>query len=102
MPFNVGDIAVLKTTGEKVIVLSSMIYPNQTATSVTVRRAIATKDMGLAHVENVFFDFELETFETQLTREFAEAKQVDELRAKLVAETNTTNAAPAKQVPFLN
>lgn len=101
MSFKVGDVAILKTTGEKVTVLSSMTYPNQTAASLTVRRAVATKEMGLQHVDNVFFEFELETFEDQLTREFAEAKKVDDLRSQLMADAKATAQQQAK-VPLFN
>lgn len=101
MSFIVGETAVLKTTGEKVIVLGTLTIPGQPAPTVNVRRPIATKDNGLVHVDNTFFEFELETFEQQLTREFAEAKKVDDLRNQLMAETKAADTQSSK-VSFVN
>ena len=87
--FKPGDLAYLKTTGEKVVIIDSNATPNTVASRYDVRRPVATKDNGLIHSEDTFNDFELETFEEQLKREFADMEKVETYRANL--------NAPAKQ-----
>ena len=101
MSFVTGSIAVLKTTGEKVVVLNTSQVVGQPPV-VSVRRPVDTKECGLQHVENSFYEFELETFEQQLDRRLEEAKYVDAAEARLREEAKAAAMAPAKQNLSIN
>lgn len=69
---NSGDVLVLKTTGEKVIVLPRIAA--QPDDLETVRRATITEDNGIFHAKETFFNFELETLEEHADRQIEEQK----------------------------
>lgn len=71
-----------------------------TAEVYSVRRPVATKDNGLQHSVETFFAFELEHFDEQLTREFADMEKVEAQRAKLLA--NAKAAGAAQTSPLVN
>jgi hypothetical protein len=94
LKFNPGDLAFVKTTNEKVVVLAIgpktvTVYGNVTHEllegELQVRRPLATKDNGLQYTKEFFYEFELEHFDEQLAREFSDMEKVEALRAKLQA-----------------
>lgn len=97
MKFNPGDLAYLKTTSEKLIVIGPT---DAIGTGYDVRRPIATKDNGLQHGIETFFEFELEHFDEQLAREFADMEKVETQRAKL--QSNAKAAGAAQTSPLVN
>lgn len=96
MKFIPGALAYLKTTSEKLIILG----PAKIADAYDVRRPIATKDSGLQHVYETFYEFELEHFDEQLAREFADMEKVETQRAKL--QSNARAAAAVQTSPLVN
>lgn len=102
--FNPGDLAFTKITNEKVVVLA--VGP-KTVTGyellegeLQVRRPLATKDNGLQYTKEFFYEFELEQFDEQLTREFADMEKVEALRAKL--QSNARAAGAVQTSPLVN
>lgn len=104
MSFQAGDVAVLKTTGEKVTVLGvTPTIPTDNRAGYFVRRPVESKENGLYHSYEQFYEFELETFEQQLDRRLNEAKYVDAAEARLREEAKAAAMAPAKTAgPFVN
>lgn len=95
--FNPGDLAYLKTTSEKLIILGPA---ENNEAAYDVRRPIATKDNGLQHSFETFYEFELEHFDEQLAREFADMEKVETQRAKL--QSNAKAAGAAQTSPLVN
>jgi hypothetical protein len=91
MSFKTGDIAYVKTTGEKVVVVGPA---KDNTEALNVRRPVATKDGGLQHNLEPFYTFELESFEEQLSREFADMERVESFRSKTIAEAKAANQTP--------
>lgn len=88
---NIGDLVYLKTTGEKVVVLGT------TETGLSVRRPVVGTD-GVRHLTETFQAAELETFDEQATREFAEMARIQEhkmaLREKTGGKAGNTDVVP--------
>lgn len=70
MEVKVGDILVIKTTGELVYVLEEKDEDGR----VDVRRAIMSDNKSISHVVDVFYADELETGEQHLEREASKAR----------------------------
>lgn len=109
MKFNPGDLAYLKTTSEKAIVIAVgpktvRLYGDTTIDvlegQVQLRRPYATRDNGLQHSAEIFHEFELENFDAQLAREFADMEKVEAQRAKLQASAKA--AGQNQTFPLVN
>ena len=73
MSFKVGDIAVVKTTGEKVFVLSvpesgGIIDPSSSPGDIKLRRPVATRE-GIMHQISWLTPGELQSIEERMTDE---------------------------------
>jgi len=79
-----GMVAVIKTTGENVFVLSAVAVVGSDIPDVWVRRPQITQD-GVEHQTQTFRADELETLEENMSRQFEEHK----LRSKLISNFRT-------------
>jgi hypothetical protein len=97
LKFKPGDIAYIKTTSEKLMIIGQVEHREN---RYDVRRPIATRDNGLQHSVESFYEFELEHFDEQLAREFSDMEKVETQRAKL--QSNARAAGAVQTSPLVN
>jgi hypothetical protein len=92
-----GEIYVVKTSGEKVIILGkNEDQPALIGDWFNVRRPVATDKDGLRHETNKFLEFELETLQEHADRQVAEAGVKAKAQMALIRLERTLEAEETK------
>jgi hypothetical protein len=106
--FEVGTIAFLKVTSERVLILDAEVTAD--GTMYTVDRPTITQVNGITHNHETFAEVELESFEANVNTEIEEftykANAQNNInrkqRMKELEEETQQEASPAAILPFKN